>query len=49
MWKEVVVAYFMVLSQYLHRGTEANHPKSKMISLWAENYIRVIPDMKQAC
>jgi hypothetical protein len=23
-WKEVAVAYFRVLSQYLHRGTEEN-------------------------
>jgi hypothetical protein len=41
-WKEVVVAYFKVLSWHLPGGTEKNHKKTsvRIAGLWAKISMR---------
>jgi hypothetical protein len=49
MWKEMVMAYFKVLSQNLPAGTERNHDKPRVITLWAENQSLDLLNINQEC
>jgi hypothetical protein len=46
---EVVMAYFMLLSQNIPGATEKNHENLRTASLWAKIWTWDIPNTKQEC